>query len=92
MPKGKSLVLDGMIVEILVHNWQIIKDDMLQDVLHFFRNRRMLALLNHTFLVLIPKNLALATLKEYKPISCLGVAYNVISRILSNRLMSVLPN
>lgn len=38
MSRGKSPVLDGMIVEILVHHWNIIKNDFLAAVLHFFRN------------------------------------------------------
>lgn len=55
MPKGKSSISDGFMVEILQHHWVTIKDDLLAAILHFFCNRQKLSSLNHTFLVLIPK-------------------------------------
>lgn len=73
MSKGKLSRLDDMTIEILVYHWNTIKEDMLEAILHFFRNQiRMLCPLNHTFIVLIPKVGVPSTLGEYIPISCMG--------------------
>lgn len=44
------------------------------------------------FLVLIPKKEAPTTLADYRPISCLGVVYKIVSKLLANRMSVVLPN
>lgn len=48
--------------------------------------------MNHTFLVLIPKEDSLAKLNDYRLILCLGVSYKVISKLLANRISKVLTN
>lgn len=52
----------------------------------------MLIALNHTFLVLILKSPTPMTLHDYRPISCIGVAYKVISKLITNHLLTTLPN
>lgn len=88
MPRGKSPGTNGVAVEILVHHWEVIKEDILIAVLHFFNNRRMLRPLNPTFIVLIPKKEALSMIDEYRPISCLSIMYKFISKILTNRMIA----
>lgn len=92
MPREKVAGLDGMTVEILDHHWDTIKGDLLDEMLHFFNHCRMLSLMNHKFLVLIPKINSPSTLNDYTPISCVGISYKVISKLLANRLLTVLPN
>lgn len=48
--------------------------------------------MSHTFLVLIPKKEFPSTFDDYQLISCLGVSYKVILKMLDNRIASILPN
>lgn len=92
MPKNKAFDLDGVMVEVLADHWNMIKIDPLSMILYFFMGQRILSALNHTFLVLIPKTPSPTTLPDYPSISCLGDTYKVILKILSNRLLTTLPN
>lgn len=49
MPKGKQPKLDGLIVEVLVHHWETIHEDLLATILHFFHNQRMLTSQSYVF-------------------------------------------
>jgi len=46
---------------------------------------------NSTILALIPKKKEAVFMKDYMPISCCNVLYKVISKILANRLKTILP-
>lgn len=83
---------DGITVEILTFHWNTIRDDVLAEALHFFRNRCMLPPLNHTSLVLILKSDETSRLEDFRPISCLGVMYKMISKLLANRISTMFTN
>lgn len=89
--KEKGPGPDDMIVKVLVHHWETIKVDQLVAIL-YFTHQRMLTSVNHTFIILILKHYSLTTFNDFHPISCLGVSYKVISKILANRITIVLPN
>lgn len=92
MPHEKAPKPCGMTVEIMVHHWNTIKEDLIVVALHFFSHRHMLSTMNHTFLVLKPKRYFPTTLDDYRPISYVGVPYKIISKILANCLLIVFPN
>jgi len=46
--------------------------------------------LNATFVSLIPKKAVVMELKDFRPISLIGGMYKIISKVLTNRLKSVL--
>jgi hypothetical protein len=55
-PKEKALGLDGFIALFFVLCWDIIKEDIMRAVKHFFSmNHQDLHLLNQAFTMLIPK-------------------------------------
>lgn len=91
MPHGKAPGMDRLTTEIIIHHWGSMKDTITSACQHFFRNKRMLRSLNLATITLITKKPAPERLEDYRPISCPGVAYKAISKILTTRLMSILP-
>ncbi|GLT51328.1 hypothetical protein SLA2020_247510 [Shorea laevis] len=57
----------------------------------FYQNGRLVSRLNSSFLTLIPKKFNAVELKDYRPISLIGCVYKLLSKVLANRLKSVLP-
>lgn len=47
--------------------------------------------LNHTFLVLIPKVHSPRRVTDFRPISLSNVFYNLVAKVLANRLKPLLP-
>lgn len=83
--------MDDLTTEIITHHWGTMKDSIIAACQYFFRTKRMLRSFNlATMITLIPKKTSPNRL-DYRPISCLGVAYKIISKILATRLMTILP-
>lgn len=68
-----------------------MKANVIAACLHLFRTKRMLRSLNIATITLIPKIVSPERLEDYRPISCLGVAYRCFSKIIASRLMRILP-
>ena len=45
---------------------------------------------NSTILALIPKNTYATEMRDYRPIACCNVLYKTVSKILANRLKSII--
>lgn len=69
----------------------MVKHDLIQMVLHFFRTEHIIPSLNNTFITMIPKGRGSTNLGDYRPISCIGTPYKRIAKILSARLGEILP-
>lgn len=91
MGRVKAFGPNNISVEFLIHREEIMKTILFEVVIFFFQ-KKMIKLLNHTYLMLIPKKNSSLRLKDYKPISCVSLPYKLIARILTNRLMVVLSN
>ncbi|KAL0292095.1 UNVERIFIED_CONTAM: Retrovirus-related Pol polyprotein from type-2 retrotransposable element R2DM [Sesamum radiatum] len=59
-------------------------------ILDFFRNGRLLKQINATLISLIPKVNSPAVVAEFRPISCCNVLYKAITKILVQRMRSIL--
>lgn len=91
MPANKSPGPDGYTMEFFKGAWSIIGRDITVAVQSFFIKGFLPKGLNSTILSLIPKKEEAKMMKDYRPISCCNVLYKVISKIIANRLKSILP-
>lgn len=71
---------------------EVVKSDVCAMVREFFDGPFDLGDLNHTNIVLIPKNTHPETISQYRPISLCNFGYKIISKVLANRLKPLLPN
>ncbi|XP_010462981.1 PREDICTED: uncharacterized protein LOC104743622 [Camelina sativa] len=83
---------DGFNAAFYQHFWTIVGPAIATEVRHFFKTGIMQNEWNHTNLCLIPKITEPKAMKDLRPISLCNVTYKIISKILTKRLKSVLPN
>ncbi|KAL0283744.1 UNVERIFIED_CONTAM: hypothetical protein Sradi_7218900 [Sesamum radiatum] len=70
--------------------WPVIGGEVTQAILDFFRTGRLLKQINATLISLIPKVSNPAVVAEFRPISCCNVLYKAITKILVQRMRSIL--
>eukprot|EP00253_Pinus_taeda_P003539 PITA_03539 len=83
---------DGFIVAFFKSHWDTIKKDSIRMVRNFFSKCKMGSSVKSTHLALIPKDPNPQTFDRFQPISLCNVSYKIISKILANRLKSILPS
>lgn len=71
--------------------WDIIENDVMNVVKELFGSRRILKELNATFVVLIPKKPRAMEFEAFKPISLCNSFYKIISKVLTSRILFILP-
>ena len=71
--------------------WHVVGNTVVPAMLDFLKNGNMLPKINHTNIVLIPKNRNPVKISDFRPISLCNVIYKIISKVLANRLKQVLP-
>ena len=72
--------------------WHIVGDNVTAAVLDFLNSSLMLLDINYTHIVLILKMKEPKKISDYRPISLCNVIYKVISKVLANRLKTILPH
>ena len=83
---------DGMPPLFYQHFWSTLGNDVSQSILHFLNSATLPEHLNHTFISLIPKNKSPEHASDFRPISLCNVLYKIFSKVLANRLKTILPN
>ncbi|KAG7563624.1 Reverse transcriptase domain [Arabidopsis suecica] len=92
LPRNKTSGPDGYSAEFFTSCWSVVEPEVTAAVMEFFSSGSLLKQFNATSLVLIPKIQNASTLSDFRPISCLNTIYKVISKLLANRLKSILPS
>nr|ABF95850.1 retrotransposon protein, putative, unclassified [Oryza sativa Japonica Group] len=83
---------DGFPARFFQRNWAVLKKEVTTAVRNFFLQGVMLAGVNDTSIVLIPKVSKPEQLKEFRPISLCNVIYKVVSKCMVNRLRPILKD
>ena len=91
LPGDKAPGPDGFPTFFFQIFWNVVKNDVVKAVQEFFGARNLLKELNATFLVLIPKIPGADTLDKFRPISLCNSFYKIIAKVLTSRLLRILP-
>jgi hypothetical protein len=82
---------DGMSALFFQKYWHIVGNDISNAILDFLNSGRMLGSINFTHIVLIPKVAAPERMAQFRPISLCNVLYKIASKVLVNRMKTMLP-
>ena len=77
---------DGMPPFFFQNFWSDIGLDVSESMLSCLNSRTILNSINHIFLTLIPKVKNPETIAQFRPISLSNVIYNILSKVIVNRL------
>ena len=81
---------DGFPLAFWSFSWDFEKNEVLGFFKEFHEQGRFVKHLNATFLVLISKKLTVEDFKDLRPISLVGGIYKILTKVLANRIKSVL--
>jgi hypothetical protein len=90
VPNNKSPGPDGFNAEFLRKCWPIFKNDFCDLCNQFFEGNLCLESINGCFITLIPKKDDAASVNDFHPISLLNCTLKLLTKILANRLQSVI--
>jgi len=85
----KSPRPDGWTIELFIHYFDLVKEDLLEMVEEVRIKCIISDALNSTFLALIPKVNKTQNFGDYRPISLCNLCYKIITKIIENRLKSL---
>lgn len=91
LPNDKVSGPDGFTKEFYVAAWPVIGGEFITAVQSFFLFGFLPTGINATILTLIPKTEDMKTMKDFRPIACCNLIYKVISKVLTRRLKTILP-
>nr|GEY85843.1 RNA-directed DNA polymerase, eukaryota [Tanacetum cinerariifolium] len=87
---NKSPGPDGFTFEFFKRFWDLIGADFCDAVNHFFVYDAFSNGCNSSFIALIPKVIDAKFVNDFRPISLIGCIYKVVTKVLANRLVSVI--
>ena len=83
---------DGLHAIFFKRFWDMLGDDLTDEVLHAINNADIPEGWNDTTIVMIPKVENPEKVAQFRPISLCNVVYKIISKVLSCRLKVILPD
>lgn len=82
---------DGLTGDFYQQFWPEIKNEIMEEVDKVFRKGEFHGATNHTNICLIPKPDVPKTMIDFRPITLCNVSYKIISKILVEKLKTILP-
>lgn len=89
---NKSPGPDGLTSGFYKAAWDIVGPEVVTSITQFFTSSYLPTAANSAILSLVPKFHGAASIKDYRPISCLNTIYKTISRMLVKRLKPILSS
>ncbi|MCI28978.1 RNA-directed DNA polymerase (Reverse transcriptase), partial [Trifolium medium] len=77
---------DGFDAFFYQHYWDIVKKDVISDVLEFFTSSWLLPGFNSNIIALLPKTPNASSIDQYRPIDMANFKLKVISKIIADKL------
>ena len=71
--------------------WSLIRSNVTLSILHYLNNGVLSQSFYHSFITLIPKVKNLEYVTKFRPISLSNVLYRIFSKVLANRLKTIMP-
>jgi hypothetical protein len=90
MKSDKAPGPDGFSMGFIKAYWGVLKEDIMAVFGEFYSKASFQKSLNASFIALIPKKVGAVDLKDFRPISLLGVVYKLIAKVSANRSKMVL--
>ena len=88
--RDKALRLDGFTIVVFQDCWDVIKEDLVRVFIEFHRSGIINQRTNAMFIALLPKNSLTKKISDFRPISLITCLYEIIAKVLSEQLRSVL--
>jgi hypothetical protein len=82
---------DGFTARFFQHGWNIIKSDLTKLIKKSQACAKIGGGTNSSFLALLPKEKGAASFDRFRPISLCNTSYKILTKLIANRLQSVLP-
>jgi hypothetical protein len=83
---------DGFGAYFFQHYWDIVSTDVINAVLEFFTSSWILPGYNSNIIALLPKSPDASSIDQYRPIAMANFKFKIISKILADRLASIMPS